>query len=462
MKKIIPVLLAASLISSMAFALTGHEIEMFKKLQNKWESKGKALMAQRNSVKPLDPRYTDLTKQIIKADYWENYYREAQIDRSTAWEIIKNTAVWSAQDVAEMSSIMWEKSEDLLSKVYEAKWSDLMKDAADSLMRQKLRKMMRDEFGGKTYEQIEDHIIDNFVLPKLDKSKVRELAEQAFGKAKDALKDAYVEEVKRQAKSRTKEQLQEYGEAIAKRVGGALDAAEFTVDMVQKYVLWDEAQPAVKNMLSQIQKISVREKCSHIKAFNIYLGKEKMTANPEEKPSADKSEKPAATPAPEAEKTAPAAAEPKKTSAPSEKTAASGGNYRDSRVAPTVSEVLGRHVKPGWKKVQGSSAGADYDAYYEGLESRVVVNYFGRDRGKVTAILVGSPRSSYNFGFRVKGKWTPSTSGRAIEEYHGSSTDKGEYIEKEWYPNGQIKKFYVRVNGKKTMSLDWDEKGRAK
>ena len=104
-----------------------------------------------------------------------------------------------------------------------------------------------------------------------------EYAEQSFGKAKDKLKDAYVDEVKRQAKSRSKGELEKYGKEIAGRVGGAVDAAEFTIDMVQKYVMWDEAQPTIENMLASIQQISKREKCSHIKAFNIYLGKEKMT-----------------------------------------------------------------------------------------------------------------------------------------------------------------------------------------
>ena len=266
-------------VSIQAFALTNNEIAMFKKLQKKWEQKEEKLFKQRSRVKASDPRYTKITKEIIKAGYWADYYKEAQTDKSTTWYIITNTIVWSAQDLQETASIMWNNSENLLEKAYTGKWTDLLKDSADSLMRQKIRKMMRRTFQGKTYPDIEDYIFTKFISPQLNKSKMDEYAEQSFGKAKDKLKDAYVDEVKRQAKSRSKADLEKYGKEIAGRVGGAVDAAEFTIDMVQKYIMWDEAQPTIENMLASIQKISKREKCSHIKAFNIYLGKEKMTEN---------------------------------------------------------------------------------------------------------------------------------------------------------------------------------------
>ena len=138
--------------------------------------------------------------------------------------------------------------------------------------------MIRAQFDGKNYQQIEDHTYDQFIAPKVDKSKAHEYAEEAFGKAKDKLKDAYIEEVKRQATTRSKKELESYGKKIAERVSGAIDAAEFSIAMIQKYVMWNDAQRTISTMLNHIKKIKMREKCSYVKAFNIYLGKEKMSS----------------------------------------------------------------------------------------------------------------------------------------------------------------------------------------
>lgn len=277
MKKIIITFLVIAFSVPHAMALTSHEIAMFKKLERKWTMRERVLMKQRSRIKGSDPRYTELTKKIIKAAYWQKYYRDAQVDKSTTWHIIKNTVVWSAQDLVEMGSIMWNESENLMEKLYTGNWTDLLKDAAESLMKQKVRKMVRERFG-KSYPDMEQYIYTQFIAPKVDKSKLHQYAEDSFNKAKDRLKDAYVEEVKRQAKSRSKEELERYGKNIAKRVAGAVDAAEFSIDMVQKYVMWNDAQAAISNMLSHIKRIQKRESCSVVKAFNIYKGKEKMTA----------------------------------------------------------------------------------------------------------------------------------------------------------------------------------------
>ncbi len=278
MKRIIILLFLCGFFQGTVYALTQHEIDMFKKLRSKWTLKEKSLLSQRDRLKAGDPAYTKLTSEIVKASYWIKYYGDAQIDKSTMWNVIKNTVVWSAQDLAETGSIMWNRSENLVQKAFEGKWADLMKDAADSLMRQKIRTIVRGALDGRVYTQIEDHIFNSFISPKIEKNRLHQYAETAFGKTKDKLKDAYVDELKRQAASRSKAELEVYAGKLAARVGGAVDAGEFTVDMVQKYVMWNEAQRPIAVMLDHIKKIQAREKCSYVKAFNIYMGKEKITA----------------------------------------------------------------------------------------------------------------------------------------------------------------------------------------
>jgi hypothetical protein len=109
---------------------------MFTTLETKWRERNQALLQERNALHVDDPRYLELTKAIVEANYKENYYQEAKIDRSSMWIVLTNTFVWSVSDLGETASIMWETSEKMLEKIYSANWSDLMKDAVDSLMRQ--------------------------------------------------------------------------------------------------------------------------------------------------------------------------------------------------------------------------------------------------------------------------------------------------------------------------------------
>ena len=271
-------------------ALTDHEIAMFKRLEEKWEQSYHTLLSERASVPVDDSRYTELSKQLARAQYWSSYYREGQVDRSSWLTIIGNTIVWTATDLVEIAGIMWEQNDDLLEKIFTGKWADLMKDTVDSLMRQKIRSAMRDTFGGASHGEIEDHIFDRFIAPKLDLSSIQQLADKSFAMAKDGLKDAYVTEVKRQAQHLGRDELQALGGELAQRVGGAVDAAEFTIDMAQKYVMWNEAQPTIAAMLSHIQQIALREECSHLRAFAIYLGKEELSVAIEHEPVVTTSE----------------------------------------------------------------------------------------------------------------------------------------------------------------------------
>ena len=195
-----------ALFCTQLFALTQNELAMFKTLESKWKQQGDALLQERSTVGASDPRYTELTKQIIKADYKESYYKEAQIDKSSMWVILTNTIIWSASDIAETANIMWDTSENLLQNIYTANWTALLKDTADALMRQKVRTMIRETFSQEN-RTIEDHILANFIMPKLEKSKTDGYAQQAYETVKEGLKDAYVDEVKRQAVGKSSEEL---------------------------------------------------------------------------------------------------------------------------------------------------------------------------------------------------------------------------------------------------------------
>lgn len=162
-RQILIILVLIVLMCMPLSALTSHEIEMFTQLEQRWHSRYDQLLEQRASVSAEDPRYIELSKELVKAQYWKGYYQEAQIDRSSWWHIITNTITWTANDLLEISTIMWENNDDLLEKIYTGRWADLMRDTVDGLMRQKLRASMRAHFGGKTYSTIENHIFTTFI-----------------------------------------------------------------------------------------------------------------------------------------------------------------------------------------------------------------------------------------------------------------------------------------------------------
>jgi steroid 5-alpha reductase family enzyme len=76
--RIVLVILSMSICSlSSLFALTQHEIDMFTTLETKWRERNQALLQERNALNVDDPRYLELTKAIIEANYKENYYQES-------------------------------------------------------------------------------------------------------------------------------------------------------------------------------------------------------------------------------------------------------------------------------------------------------------------------------------------------------------------------------------------------
>lgn len=426
-------------------AVTSHELAMFEQLQKKWKIEGQALLDQRSTIPATNPQYTELTKKIVKAQYWEDYYKEAKIDKSSWWNIIANTVVWSMQDLSETALIMWESSENLLEKMYSANWSGLLKDAVDSLMRQKIRTLIRETFGGE-YRIIEDHIIQNFILPKIESSKTQEYAQEAFGKVKEGLKDAYVEEVKRQAATLSKDKLKSYGETIAKRVGGAVDAAEFTIDMVQKYVLWDEAQGTIENMLSAIQNIQSREQCSVIKAFNIYLGKEEMTQKPVETTVKQENKPPTnlSSPAPVVIETISKDRETEPLwKVPAEERFA-------SRTAEQVFADYGVH--DGWRVEKTFLGEFHYD---EKNSPRFQIKRWPDSSDYANQVMYIKGVNDHNyfvFTYEIAGKTYPSPAGMMMEETYGD-------IQRSWYPNGQIKEYKRFVSYSCVEHLRWDQMG---
>ena len=432
-------------------AITQSELDMFKTLEGKWKQSAESLYAQRSAVSAEDPRYTELTKQIIKAEYKVNYYKEAQIDRSSMWVILKNTVMWSAADLAETASIMWDTSENLMEKIYTANWSDLLKDTADALMRQKVRAMIREKFSQEN-RAIEDHIISSFISPKLDKSKTQEYAEKAFSQVKDGLKDAYVEEAKRQAVTKTAGELKAYGEKIAERVGGAVDAAEFTIDMVQKYVMWDDAQVAISSMLSAIQTIQKREECSIVKAFNIYLGKEKMT-----KPEVSATETAQVQPAtPDGSPVAESS--PEIETKPQEDDEVLWKEASEERFASRTGEqVIAELIEPDWN-VKHTFAG---DIYYDHKGSpRYQVNRWSESSefaGQVVHIQgLNSPKHFY-FYYEDNGKARPAPDNMMLREVIGENYSN--YLSRSWYLNGQIKEYKEYRYFSCIEHITWDEDG---
>ena len=432
-------------------AITQSELAMFKTLEGKWKQSAEGLYAQRSAISAEDPRYTELTKLIIKAEYKVDYYREAQIDRSSMWVILKNTVMWSAADLAETASIMWDTSENLLEKIYTANWSDLLKDTADALMRQKVRAMIRETLSQEN-RAIEDHIINSFILPKLEKSKTQEYAEEAFSKVKDGLKDAYVEEAKRQAVSKSSEELKAYGEKIAERVGGAVTAAEFSIDMVQKYVMWDDAQAAISTMLSAIQTIQKREECSVIKAFNIYLGKEEMT-KPEE-PAAVAEQEPAAVPASyqAAESSSEVETKPQKDDEVLWKEAS-----EERFASRTGEQVIAELIEPDWN-MKHTFAG---DIYYDRNGSpRYQVKRWSESSefaGQVVYIQgLNAPRHFY-FYYEQNDKARPAPENMMLREVIGENYSN--YLSRSWYLNGQIKEYKEYKYFSCIEHITWDENG---
>ncbi len=445
-------LLLILVMSSPLYALTQHEIDMFKTLEAKWKTRAATLIAERSSVSPSDPRYTELTKLIVQADYKENYYKEAQIDRSSMWVVLTNTIVWSASDLAETATIMWSTSENLLENLYTANWTDILKDTADALMRQKVRKMIRETFGSEN-SAIEDHIISNFISPKLEKSKTQEYAEEAFGKVKDGLKDAYTDEVKRQAVGKTASELKEYGEKIAERVGGAVDAAEFTIDMVQKYVMWDDAQVTIQNMLSAIKTIQTREKCSLVKAFNVYLGKEELT-----KPKPDQTTASSATETASSSSSAPAPEAAPASSSPGS--------------PPTYAQIMAMYLQPEWtlKETTDYSYFLDrriaVDLYYDpsGI-ARISVNYWDTARNVkdiwqiVVSIIDGEKSVDYKFLYtddNNKRKLSPT----ATTEFFTDITGKNIERTTTWSPSGQMIGYDLFEDNHRMITQVWSEEGK--
>lgn len=458
------ILAAVALIVSICMplsALTSHEVEMFTQLEQRWNSRYDQLLEQRSAVSVDDPKYVELSKDLVKAQYWSGYYQEAQIDKSSWWNIITNTITWTVNDLIEIATIMWENNDDLLEKIYTGKWADLMRDTVDGLMRQKLRASMRSHFGGNTYSTIENHIFTNFISPKLSPSLVEQLADKAFSTAKDGLKDAYVNEVKRHAKGLDEKGLTALGGKLAEQVGGAVDAAEFTIDMAQKYVLWQEAQPAVESMLSHIQQIATREKCSHLKAFDIYLGKEQLTV-----PVEVKTEPP---PPPTVVKTVtastqitPSPVEEQDETETIDEASLIYGSYRFA----SVDEAKARHFDDRWTTER-------YDneiQYYDESLGYMASIYYTDDRCiTIESIDVGygsiitedgTGRHIYNFTYYDDDfNQRPSLDGRAISEVHVDTTRE---ISVSRYETGGLNSYRVKPAGEFYFTVDysWDRSGR--
>ncbi|MBN2859135.1 MAG: hypothetical protein JXK93_02590 [Sphaerochaetaceae bacterium] len=450
-KKVLIFLGILSIGLSPLLAITQSELDMFRTLEGRWRQSSDNLYKERDAIGADDPRYMELTKQIIKAEYKVNYYKEAQIDRSSMWVILKNTVMWSASDLAETASIMWDTSENLLEKMYTANWSDLLKDTADALMRQKVRAMIRETFSQEN-RAIEDHIIGTFISPKLEKSKTEEYAEAAFSKVKDGLKDAYVEEAKRQAVTKTAGELKAYGEKIAERVGGAVSAAEFTIDMVQKYVMWDDAQVTIRSMLSAIQTIQRREECSVVKAFNIYLGKEEMTKP--EVPAADTVQVQPAVPAssPDTDMISEAETKPQETEEILWKEAS-----EERFASRTPEQVIAEYIDPAWS-LKHTYVG---DIYYDLNGSpRYQVKRWSESSefaGQVLYIQgINTPKHFY-FYHEVNGKSCPAPGNMMIKEVHGENY--GNYLSRSWYLNGQIKEYKEYKYFSCIEHITWDEDG---
>lgn len=436
---------------SPLMAITQSELDMFRTLEGRWRQSSENLYRERDAVAADDPRYMELTQKIIKAEYKVNYYKEAQIDRSSMWVVLKNTIMWSASDLAETASIMWDTSENLLEKIYTANWSDLLKDTADALMRQKVRAMIRDTFSQEN-RAIEDHIISSFILPKLEKSKTQEFAQEAFSKVKDGLKDAYVEEAKRQAVTKTAGELKAYGDRIAERVGGAVGAAEFTIDMVQKYVMWDDAQATIRTMLSAIQTIQKREECSVVKAFNIYLGKEEMT-KPVEAAAVAEQEQPAVPASSQAsESSSEVETIPQKDDEVLWKVAS-----EERFASRTGEQVIAELIEPDWN-VKHTFTG---DIYYDRNGSpRYQVKRWSQSSefaGQVVYIQgLNSPRHFY-FYYEDNGKTRPAPGNMMLKEVIGENYSS--YFSRSWYLNGQIKEYKEYKYFSCIEHITWDEDG---
>ena len=444
--RIVWVLVFLSILSCVPlFALTQHEIDMFNTLETKWKERNQALLQERNTLNVDDPRYLELTKAIVEANYKEQYYREAKIDRSSMWVVLTNTFVWSVSDLAETASIMWEQGEGILEKVYSANWSDLMKDAVDSLMRQKIRALIRDTFAAE-YRTIEDHIMSNFISPKIDSSKTQQYAQEAFGKVKDNLKDIYVEEVKRQAVGKSAEELKAYGEKIASRVGGAVSAAEFTIDMVQKYVMWDDAQVTIQNLLSAIQNIKNREQCSVIKAFNIYLGKEEMTRPAVEKTTTAKVPSPVIQNAP-----LPVSSEEEREEQESEPLWKTPTEERFA--SRSVEQIFAEYgVNTLWRVEKTFMGEFHYDE--KGALRFQIKRWPASSEyaGQVMHIRGMNDSNYFIFTYDIADKTYPSPAGMMMKEVTRD-------IQRSWYPNGQIQEYKRYVQSYCVEHLRWDQDG---
>jgi hypothetical protein len=322
-----------------------------------------------------------------------------------------------------------------------------MKDAVDSLMRQKIRAMMRNTFGTE-YRTIEDHIISHFISPKIDSSKTQEYAQEAFGKVKDGLQDMYVEEVKRQAVGKTAEELKAYGDKIASRVGGAVSAAEFTFDMVQKYVMWDDAQATIQNLLSAIQKFQNREQCSVIKAFNIYLGKEEMTKAATEQTITTEEHSPTSQ-----STSLPLSSEnttEKSESQPLWKTPA-----EDRFVSRTAEQVFAEYGVNSLWRVERTFLGEFY--YDEQGSPRFQIKRWPASSeyaDQVMHIKGINDHKYFAFTYDLAGKTYPSPRGMMMEELNDD-------IQRSWYPNGQIKEYKRYVGYSCVEHLRWDQDGKS-
>jgi hypothetical protein len=290
--------------------------------------------------------------------------------------------------------------------------------------------------------------MSNFISPKIDSSKTQEYAQEAFGKVKDGLQDMYVEEVKRQAVGKTAEELKAYGDKIASRVGGAVSAAEFTFDMVQKYVMWDDAQATIQNLLSAIQKFQNREQCSVIKAFNIYLGKEEMTKAATEQTITTEEHSPTSQ-----STSLPLSSEnttEKSESQPLWKTPA-----EDRFVSRTAEQVFAEYGVNSLWRVERTFLGEFY--YDEQGSPRFQIKRWPASSeyaDQVMHIKGINDHKYFAFTYDLAGKTYPSPRGMMMEELNDD-------IQRSWYPNGQIKEYKRYVGYSCVEHLRWDQDGKS-
>lgn len=327
MKKTLLTLLLVFFAASTLGALSAQQKEDLKRYEKMWQERKDKLSEEIRAYEDIDSshpdyaRYKELAGQLVEAHKKTLIYKEAQETEAGWVTVIRDTLVFTLQDGVTLAKMMWAEHENLLLDIFKGKWKELAQSLLSQTIKLNLGKKVEARLGFACPAAVE-HFFTQMIEPKVQKDKLQEKAEEAAGKAKEWLQKKYVEEAKKIAMEKgekelaalvkkgasetamqsAREKVKDIGENLAKKVGAAIEAFEFTVEAAQKLFLLGESMDSIEGMIGQMGKTAdmyrkYEKSTSCRDVFDIFMGRKeidpeikKLAALDKEQENSDKKE----------------------------------------------------------------------------------------------------------------------------------------------------------------------------